>query len=255
MEIGMIVGILLALGLPCLAVILSSAHNIGGFLNYPAILITIGGSTGALFVSASFRTVFSAMRAWFGLIRVPRDNSLDLVDQLVHLSEKARRDGLLALDNDVEQVDHAFLQSGLQLAIDGVEPDTVRDILRRELDLARLASERIQHVFTLWGAYLPAFGMVGTLIGLVLMLRNLDNPAAIGGPMATALLTTLYGVLLANAVMLPVADKIATRARRVGKLHEMIIEGISSLQAGENPRLLRQRLQAYVAEELGQSAT
>lgn len=251
MEFGMILGILLALGLPCLAIIVSSAQNIDGFLSYPAFLITIGGSTGALFVSAPLRTILRALRAWMGLIRTPPDDSQELVDQLIRFSERARRDGLLALENDLEEVGDSFLHNGLQLAIDGVEPETVRDILLRDLDLLRQAYERIQHVFTLWGTYLPAFGMVGTLIGLVIMLRNLENPTAIGAPMATALLTTLYGVLLANAVMLPVADKLGARCQRQGRVHEMIIEGIASLQAGENPRLLRQRLQAYLPEMPG----
>jgi chemotaxis protein MotA len=255
MEVGMILGVLLALGLPCLAIMIGSTQNIDLFLSYPSFLITIGGSAGALLISVPFKMIVRALQAWLGLMRTPRDNSQELVDQLVRFSESARRDGLLALENSLEELDQSFLRNGLQLAIDGVEPDTVRDMLLRDLDFLRQGYERIQHVFIQWGTYLPAFGMVGTLIGLVMMLHNLENPTAIGVPMATALLTTFYGVLLANGVMLPVADKIGARWQRLAKTYEMIIEGIISLQAGENPRLLRQRLRAYLPESVGLSVS
>lgn len=171
----------------------------------------------------------------------------ETINTIVRFADKARREGLLALDEDADALDDLFLQKGIRLVVDGTTPELVRNILETELAFIAQRHKMGQSVFETMGAFAPAFGMLGTLIGLIQMLVNLDSPDAIGPGMATALVTTFYGSVLANLVCLPIANKLKTRSTEEIYVKEAIIEGVLSIQAGDNPRIVEEKLKSFLA--------
>jgi chemotaxis protein MotA len=171
---------------------------------------------------------------------------VQLIKQLVELAEVARRDGILALENMTEKVDDEFLVSGIQMAVDGTDPEVIRTVMETELENLIERHETSKGLLDAIGKYAPAFGMIGTLIGLVAMLSNMDDPSKIGSGMAAALLTTLYGALIANLAVLPMADKLALRSSEEVLAKSIIIQGVMSIQAGDNPRNVFSKLMTFV---------
>jgi chemotaxis protein MotA len=169
-----------------------------------------------------------------------------MIDMLVTFSEKARREGLLALEDDVSEVSDTFLKKGIQLVVDGTDPELVRNLMSTELN--NIESRHMEGInFLLFGAGVtPAYGMAGTIIGLVAMMRTLDDKASIGPAMAIALITTLYGSLLANLVFNPLANKLEGNHKREMMLKEIMIEGTLSIQQGDNPRIVKEKLLSYL---------
>ncbi len=239
-----VVGIILGLSL-----IIASIDNLSAFWNPAGLMITVGGSMGALMVSFrldELKTVAQVTRKAF----VRKDESiLDLHARFVDLAQKARREGLLVLEDELDQIDDPFFRNGLQMVIDGFEPDNIRHILNAELSSLENRHEMGQNLFKTWGALSPSFGMIGTLIGLVMMLAELDDPSAIGPGMAVALLTTFYGVLLANLVFLPMAGKLTIYSEEEVRMKEIVIEALLALQSGINPRLLQEQIKSYFSPE------
>jgi len=180
------------------------------------------------------------------LLSSPGNERTELVSLFAELSRKARKDGLLALEDELGKIDNPFLVSGLQLVIDGVEPDSIRDILELKAETIERRHSTGQAVFLKWGELAPAFGMIGTLIGLIIMLSQLDDPSTIGSGMATALLTTFYGSLMANLVFIPIASNLKVQTDEELFTAQMIIEGVLEIQAGTNPRLLEEKLVLYL---------
>ncbi|MEW5785296.1 MAG: MotA/TolQ/ExbB proton channel family protein [Bacillota bacterium] len=238
-----VVGIALGFGLVLAGIMLQG--DLAAFWNPSGLLITLGGSFGALMVNfrmGEIKAVFQVTRQVF----VQREDSiLDLNRQFVALAQKARREGLLVLEDELENIDDQFLRNGLQMVIDGFEPEAIRHILNGELRALEARHELGQGLYRTWGALAPAFGMIGTLIGLVMMLVQLDDPGAIGAGMAVALLTTFYGVLLANLVFIPIAGKLAIYSGNEVRMKEIVIEALLALQSGVNPRLLQEQMKAY----------
>ncbi len=167
-------------------------------------------------------------------------------DKLCAFVKKSRKEGILALETDLKDVDNEFLRKGMQLSIDGLEPQEISDLLETEVDFIRSRHQLGAEVFTTMGTFSPALGMIGTLVGLVQMLQRLDDPSAIGPSMAVALLTTFYGSIMANIVCLPIAGKLRTRSKEEVLTKEMMIRGIISISNGDNPRILEQRLLAFI---------
>jgi chemotaxis protein MotA len=219
--------------------------SLRAFWSPAGLMITLGGSMGALMVNFrldELKTVAQVTRKVF----VRQDESIvDLHRRFVELAQKARREGLLVLEDELDQIDDLFLRNGLQMVIDGFEPDNIRNIMYAELSSLEGRHELGQSLYKAWGAFAPAFGMIGTLIGLVLMLSQLDDPSAIGPGMAVALLTTLYGSLMANLIFLPMAGKLAIYSTEEIRLKEIIIEALLALQSGINPRLLQEQIKSY----------
>jgi chemotaxis protein MotA len=174
-----------------------------------------------------------------------------LVDTLVHLAERARRDGLLALESEAADIEHPFLRRGLQMAVDGVDPEEVAEILSAEVDTKRANDKRDAKLFQDMGGYSPTIGIIGTVLGLIHVLGHLSEPTKLGSEIAGAFVATLWGVLSANVFWLPLNN----RLRRVSELEcdqmDLIIEGILAIQAGSNPRLVAQKLQSLLPEDLG----
>lgn len=240
-----IIGLVLGIALIIWAIMI--AGEIRSFFDATSIIITIFGSFTALMISFPFKTLLNIPKVMKILLSDPQDQRVDLVTLFSDLSRKARRDGLLALENDIEEIHNEYMIEGLKMVIDGVEPDVINEIMELKLDALEKRHRTGQDVFSKWGELAPAFGMLGTLIGLVIMLSGLDDPAAIGPGMATALLTTFYGSLLANLIFIPMASNLSLQTDEEVFTGEMILEGILQIQSGANPRLLEEKLKTYLS--------
>jgi chemotaxis protein MotA len=246
MDLATIIGIVIGI------VLLGGAIIMGGhaviFLSFESLMIVLGGTLAGTMVSYSLADLLKIPH----LIRISlsdiRFNSAEVIDILVHFAEKARREGLLALEQDVMEIDDKFLQKGIQLVVDGTDPELVRNILETKLTFLEERHSKGRRMMDTMGQLSPAFGMIGTLIGLIQMLSQLDDPGNLGSGMAVALITTLYGALLANLLFIPLSSKLKVRSEEEILLKEVMIEGILSIQAGENPRIVEEKLSAFLAE-------
>jgi len=220
--------------------------NPASFLNIPAFLIVAGGTSGATLASSDMSVLKGAIKL---VQRAIKGLALDFrgaAAQLVKLSEKARRQGLLALESDLDQVEDAFAKKGLQLVIDGTESDLVIAILQSEMDSMQARHARNAKVFQTAGGFAPTLGIIGTVMSLVHVLENLSSPAGLGKSIAGAFLATLYGVGSANLMFLPIANRLKDLSAQEMSYREMLLEGILSIQAGDNPRMLGEKLETYV---------
>jgi chemotaxis protein MotA len=243
-DILTIAGVVFGLGLVLWGILMDS--ELSAFINLPGLMITLGGSFGAMLINFEMGQVRQVMKITMQVLFDREQNVSSLGPLFVKLAQKARREGLLALEDDLDEIKDPFLRNGLQMVIDGFEPDSIRDIMDTEIQTLIQRHQMGQNLYRTWGTLTPAFGMIGTLIGLVQMLSSLDNPDAIGPGMAVALLTTFYGVLLAYLIFNPVAGKLAIRSEMEVSRKEAIIDAVLALQAGVNPRILQEKLKAYL---------
>ncbi len=230
------------------------AGGIGGFINIPSILIVVGGTIAAVFIQYSLKEVLGIMGVVRQTIMHNTADSGEMIEMLVKFAEEARREGLLALEAHIKEIDDKFIKTGLQLAIDGTEPELLRDILEAEITNLEERHAKGHGIFEAFGTYAPAFGMIGTLIGLVFMLQTMSDPSSIGPSMAVALITTFYGAVMSNFIFLPLAGKLKERTKDEVQVREMIIAGILSIQSGDNPRLVEQKLMAFLPPKLRKSS-
>ncbi len=245
------------IGLASGSVLIVMALILGGsasaFVNVTAMLITFGGTFAATLVSYPTSQIVESGRILSKAFTSREPQPLGIIANLVSFAEKARREGLLALEDDANQLDDKFLKKGIQLVVDGTDPELVRDILQTEIAFLEDRHRAGWGVFETLGANAPAFGMIGTIIGLIQMLQTLDDPSKIGGGMATALVTTFYGALTANLVFIPIANKLKNRSKGEVLLKEVMVEGILSIQAGDNPRIVEEKLKVFLAPKLRQA--
>ena len=224
--------------------------GINGFFRFfdPAsIFVVFGGLTAALLVSfpiKEMKHLFTVIRQGFSHTE---QNLGQLIKTFVTLSERARREGLLSLEAEIEKVEDHFIRKGILLAVDGIEPEVINDIMNAEITAMEERHRKGRSLLEKAGEYAPAWGMIGTLIGLVLMLHNLDDPSSLGPNMAIALITTFYGVLLANLFFLPLASKLALKTEEEVFLKQIVIEGVIGVQSGQNPKLLEEKLSAFLS--------
>lgn len=224
--------------------------GLGVYFNIPSMLMVIGGSFSALMVSNPLPRVLGIMKYVNILIKVPNNELQRTITSLVNFAEKARREGLLALEDDAEEVGEEFLRKGIRLVVDGTDPEIIKTVLYTEVDQIQQRHETGIKIFDDWGKLAPAFGMIGTLAGLIAMLANLDDPDAIGSGMALALITTMYGSIFANLVLIPFKNKLEDRDKEERLLQEIMVEGILSIQAGDNPTILKQKLLSFLDPKL-----
>ena len=242
MDIATLVGLIFGVLVILVAILASS--GIGIFINVPGLLMVCGGTFAATLIKFPLEQVKGAFKV-AGQAFVKREEKLEtLIEQATTLCLTVRKGGLLALED--APVDNAFFKKGLQLCADGNPGDFIRDVLSRELDQSAERHAIGQDIWRAIGESAPAFGMIGTLVGLVQMLVNLDDPTQLGPGMALALLTTLYGALFANLVALPIADKLAIRSTQEQVANSLIIEAVVGIQQGANPRVLHEMLEAYL---------
>jgi chemotaxis protein MotA len=216
------------------------------YVDVSSVFITIGGSFAALLVSNPMSRVLGIMRYFNHALNVPNYEEERIISRLVAFSEKARREGLLALEDDLEEVEDEFMRKGIQLVVDGTDPEIIRTILNTELNKIQERHQIGIDLFANWGKLAPAFGMIGTLLGLIAMLGNIEDKSAIGSGMAQALLTTLYGAFLANLIFIPTSTKLEGRDASETLVKEIMIEGILSIQSGDNPRILEEKLLSFL---------
>jgi len=225
-------------------------ENLAAFFNPPSILIVGGGTLGAVMVSIPARRLINSVRVIMRTFLYPKAAPIELINRMVQFAEIARRDGILALEGVTSDIQDEFLVKGIQLAVDGTDPELIEQIMSTELDNMverHGAGRRVLEVAT---KYAPAWGMIGTLIGLILMLRKLDDPSSIGPNMAVALLTTMYGAVLANFILGPMADKLAIRTNEELLVKQIVVRGVLSIQSGDNPRIVEQRLRIFLPPKM-----
>ncbi len=252
MDIATFLGILSAFGLVILAVFMGGGLSL--FVNVPSLLIVLGGTLGATMINYPIKDVLRAAGVLKNVFFVRKLKTDENTRQFVALCNKARKEGILSLESDVQDVEDPFMRKGLQLSVDGLEPQMIQAILDTEVDSLQERHQLGAEIFSTMGSYAPALGMIGTLIGLVQMLQSMDNPSAIGPAMAVALLTTFYGAILANLVCLPMAGKLRSRSKEEALAREMIISGVMGLTRGVNPRVIEQKMMAFVPPKMRKSS-
>lgn len=226
------------------------------FWNIPSLFITFGCAIAATMLNFPSYQLRNAIGAFKYIFKKRKIETMvaEIVPVIVRLAEKARRRGLLALEPDLANLNDDFLKKGIQFVIDGTDRDLVRLMLETERDFVVERHKKVQEVYVALGTYCPAFGMVGTIIGLILMLRRITDASAIGEGMAVALLTTLYGALAAYWFLLPMAGKLKMRMLDEVMIKEITIEGILSIQAGESPRIIADKLETFLPPALREIA-
>jgi len=247
--IGIVSGALLVL----ISILLGGSAAI--FVHVPSMLMVFGGALAATLISYKMEHVTGVMSVLQKTLKVNLAENSAIVEQLTELARLVRKDGALALDEEVRKIDDAFLRGGLEMVIDGSDTDTVRDIMELELSYLMERHKLGQGIFNALGMYAPAFGMIGTLVGLIAMLQQLDDPSNIGGGMAVALITTFYGALGSNLIFIPLAKKLKTKSSEEVISKEMIIEGVLSIQRGEHPNNVSRKLYSFLPPSLRSGST
>jgi len=244
MDLATVIG--LASGIAMILVVILTEGNLPAYANLHALLLVGGGVTATAFIMFDLRTVVGSIGV---AIKAFRENSWNLeaiIDQMLSLSKLARTNGILGLEEAEKQIRNPFFRRGIQLAVDGNEEGLIRFIMATDVSFTRERHALGQKVFRQMGAMAPAFGMIGTLIGLVDMLRNMEDPSEIGPAMSVALVCTLYGAVVANLVFLPIANKLEFRTKEEALAKQVIIEGIISILQGMHPKLLQEKLESFV---------
>lgn len=249
MDLASIIGLVLAF---CLMIfgIVTGDYGLAGiefFCDAPSFFITFGGAFGSVLAGCTLSSFLEGVKSFKLIFKTPNLDTIGIIKSIIDLSNIARKEGLLALEESANALDEPFMKKGILLVVDGTDPDLVRGIM--EAELVSIDS-RHQANIGFWkqiGAMGPAWGMIGTLIGLILMLQNLSDPDSIGPNMAIALVTTFYGSVLANWISGPISTKLALFNDAEIQLKEIMIEGLLSIQAGENPRVIEEKLKSFLA--------
>lgn len=249
MDITTIIGFIVGFG-----GILFGYHEEGGEMaalwGPASFAIVFGGGLGAILISFPLSEIKKAISAIALVFKQKKYNEIDIIIELANLSEKARKDGLLSLEQDAQTNKNDLVRKGLALVVDGIETEVIKDILARETELQEQIYESGAKVFEGMGGTWPAMGVCGTVMGMISILKDLSDPLALGPKISSAFIATMYGVLFANVLFLPFAVKIKTKATRETMINEIIIEGLLSIQAGENPRIIKEKLNLNLMEKL-----
>ncbi len=246
MDIATIVGVILGFLVVIGAIVVGGGWQ--SFVHVPSIALTMGGMLCATLIHFSlpqFLGIFSVIKKTI-ISKIPSQS--DLIQKMVNFAAINRRDGALALEQEIPNLDNSFFIKGLQMLVDGRDSEQIRDFMSIEIQYLQERHSTGKKILEFMGAAAPAFGMIGTLIGLVQMLRALDSPDAIGGGMAVALLTTFYGALAANLIFIPLAGKLGIYSKAETTTIEMIVEGICSIAQGDNPTVVREKLQSFMSQ-------
>ena len=251
MDIASLIGIVACLGLVMFGIVSGDdgMAAIGFFVDPPSMLITFGGSFMATMASVTLPDFIGGLKSFTLIFKTESANIPEMITKIIDLSNVARKEGLLSLEEAASDLDDAFMKKGILLIVDGTDPELVRGILETELvSIEGRHKDKIGFWETL-GSMGPAWGMIGTLIGLINMLKNLEDASSIGPAMSVALVTTLYGSLIANWLCNPTASKLKVNNEREVAVKEMIVEGLLSIQAGENPRVIEEKLKSFLTPQ------
>lgn len=248
MDLATILGILVSFGLLIWAMFMGGNPII--FLNLPSAFIVFGGTFGATLINYPLRNVFGVFRVLKNAFFTRQHDPVQIIDAFLGYAQRARREGILAIEPIIKNIEDDYLRKGLQLTVDGLEPLVIQEIMETEIAFLEERHERGAEVLTMMGTFAPAMGLIGTVIGLVQMLKSMNDPSTIGPAMAVALMTTFYGVTLANLVFNPMAGKLRTRSREEVLVREMILEGLLAISRGENPRILVEKMNSFIAPNM-----
>lgn len=243
MDIATLIGLVLGTALILVSILIQSP--LAAFIDPASILVVIGGMTAATLICFPLRQVLGTLLVVKKVFLNRQESIPKLIELIVSLAETARRDGLLALENRLEEISNPFVIMGIQMAVDGTRPEVIEDILRTEMQAVATRHKNGKGVLDQMGRFAPAFGMVGTLMGLIIMLGDM-SPETIGSGMAVALLTTLYGAIVSNLLLLPFAEKLGFLSKHELLTMEIIVRGIMGIQSGDNPRVIEQKLGTFV---------
>jgi len=245
MNLAVIVGVVVGFFVVFFPVVLARG-NLLLYADLGSALTTIGGSICAMLIGHGFKKFF-AQTKWLRLaMRIPVWGEERVIARLVAFSEKARREGLLALEDDLEELEDDFLRKGIQLVVDGTDPEIIKNVLYTELNQMQTRHEEGANFYDDWATLAPAFGMIGTLTGLIAMLQNINDKSSLGYGMSLALLTSLYGAFMCYLVMRPIRRNLQDQDTDETRLREIMIEGILSIQSGDNPRILEEKLISFL---------
>jgi chemotaxis protein MotA len=245
MDISTLIGIISGMGLVLVSIMMGGSLEI--FIHVPSVMITVGGTIASTLINFPLGKVLGVAKVIKNTFLFKLPSFDQIIRQVVEFAVLSRREGLLALENKLETLEDPFMAKGIRLIIDGFPTETVREILEIDADQTSQRHAMGRSILDSMGAAAPAFGMIGTLIGLVQMLQSLDDPSKIGGGMAVALITTFYGAIMANLMFLPLAGKLAQREKEETLIRQIIIEGIVSIQTGDQPQLVEEKLKSFLS--------
>jgi len=242
MDLATLLGMVGAMGIVMAAILTGGSALV--FVNVPSILIVLGGTVMVVMIKFSLGQFFGAFKVALKAFRHKTSDPEELIQKIVELANVARKEGMLALEN--QEIDNDFLDEGIKMLIDGNSREVVETVLSKDMQQTIERHSWGARVFSATADVAPAMGMIGTLIGLVQMLSNMSDPKSIGPAMAVALLTTLYGAMIANMVAMPIADKLTLRKADEKRIRSMCIDGVLAIQEGQNPRIIESMLKAYL---------
>ena len=251
MDIGTIIGIVVGIGAILGGFILEGGNPAHLVKELSPFVIVLGGTAGATILSFPIPDLMKIPGAIKNLFFNKKYDSVGIINQLAELSEKARKDGLLSLEQDAQNNENEFVKKGLSLVVDGIETEVIKDILLRETQLRESMHESVAKIFEAAGGFAPTMGVLGTVMGMVHVLGSMDaDPSGLGEKIAVAFLATLFGVGFANLIFIPFAGRIKAKAEAEKMINDLIIEGLLSIQAGENPRIIKEKLNLTLLEKL-----
>lgn len=245
MDIASVIGVVVA-SLLIIGSIMIGTAPITAFIDIPSILVVIGGSIAAGFICFPMGTMLASPKVMLKTIFNKSEDRLKLIKQIVALAETARRDGLLALESKIAEIENPLVKTGIQMAVDGSTPEVVEQVLRTEAGAMAARHRDGKALMDQMGRFAPAYGMIGTLLGLIMMLADMSDPSKLGAGMAVALITTLYGAIMANVVFCPFAEKLGLLSRMELTALEIAIRGVMAIQSGESPRAIDQKLRTFL---------
>ena len=256
LDIASLVGMLLGVGMFLFGVFSSGGiAGLGSMFDVASIIITVGGSIAGTLESFKLPDYINGLKGITLIFKNEQQDPAQCIQNIIDLSNTARKEGLLALEEAANGIEDDFLKKGVMLVVDGTDPELVRGIMETDLVCIEDRHKKVISVWEKWAELGPAWGMIGTLIGLILMLKDMNDPTSIGPKMAVALVTTLYGSLVANWLCTPVAGKLSVNNSIEMMLKEITVEGILSIQAGENPRVIEEKLKSFLAPSARNTAS
>lgn len=249
MDLASIIGMIACVGMVVLGIVSGDqgVAAFGNFVDVTSVIITVGGSMCSVLVSYTIPDFINSLKAFTQGIKAQKNNEAETIKTIIDLSNVARKEGLLALEEAANNLEDQFMKKGVLLIVDGTDPELVRAIMETELSCIETRHKKVIGFYENVASMGPAWGMIGTLIGLVNMLKNLSDIAAVGPNMAVALLTTLYGSLMANWICTPIAGKLKYNNDLEIMMKEVMVEGLLSIQAGENPRVIEEKLKSFLS--------
>ncbi|GHU76734.1 motility protein A [Clostridia bacterium] len=253
MDLASLIGFIAGIAFVVVSVLMSAGYDVDKALKVvdaPSVMITVGGTIASLLISHPLSRISIGLKSMGKIFVPPKIDPAIAIRSIITLANLARKEGLLSLEDAVNVYDDEFLKKGINLVVDGTDPELVRNILETEMSYIESRHAEARGMWETVGVYGPSWGMIGTLIGLIMMLQDMSDPDALGPSMAIAIVTTFYGSLIANFIANPTASKLKIFSTEEVHVRELLVEGILAIQAGENPRIIEEKLKAFLAPTL-----